>query len=230
MTYLNKVFGCLVTLGLILTLIHYTSIDLKFQSLFFIPETKLWLVSRDNLVLKFWFYKFPKIIIITYGVILIIWAAKLNLLKQNIELQKKLFFLILALVIVPLTVATLKHYSPIYCPNHISEFGGGHIFISPLEIFNYEIFFNNTGKCSPAGHASGGFALISLYFVMYAKSKKIYALIFSLIMGSVMGLYQIAKGTHYLSDTIITLAIAYLVCITLERWLLTKKHSLKLME
>ena len=114
----------------------------------------------------------------------------------------------------------LKHYSPIYCPNHINNFSGGHIYISPLKIFSEEIFFNNNGKCFPAGHASGGFALISLYFVMPTKRLKYYALSFSLLLGSIMGLYQIAKGAHYLSDTLVTLAIAYLISISLKSLLL----------
>lgn len=223
MTYIHRFIACLVVLLLTLYIIHYNNLDLKFQSLFFNPDTKLWLVARDNMILKFIFYKFPKYIIAIYGISMILWAVKLRHYKENIELQKKLLFLILVLICTPLTVALLKHYSPIYCPNFIEEFGGDKLYISPFDMFNGTIFFNNTGKCFPAGHASGGFALISLYFVMPGKASKICSLLFGLFLGWIMGLYQIAKGTHYLSDTIVTLAIAYLLCITLQQLILVKK-------
>lgn len=220
MTYLNRVITCIIILAIALTIIDYNNIDLKFQSLFFINDTKNWFINRDDSLLKFIFYKLPKYLIVSYGVILIFWLSILSFYKQQLDLQKKLLFLILALITIPLVVAMLKHYSPIYCPNHINNFSGGHIYISPLKIFSEEIFFNNNGKCFPAGHASGGFALISLYFVMPTKRLKHYALIFSLLLGWIMGLYQIAKGAHYLSDTLVTLAIAYLISISLKSLLL----------
>ena len=220
MTYLNRVITCIIILAIALTIIDYNNIDLKFQSLFFIGDTKNWFINRDDSLLKFIFYKLPKYLIVSYGVILIFWLSILSVYKQQLDLQKKLLFLILALITIPLVVAMLKHYSPIYCPNHINNFSGGHIYISPLKIFSEEIFFNNNGKCFPAGHASGGFALISLYFVMPTKRLKYYALSFSLLLGWIMGLYQIAKGAHYLSDTLVTLAIAYLISISLKSLLL----------
>lgn len=220
MTYIHRFITCIVTLLVTLAIIHYNNLDLKFQSLFFMPETKLWLVARDDMILKFFFYKLPKYFIASYGIIMILWVVKLRYYRENTELQKKILFLILILIWTPLTVAILKHYSPIYCPNFIEEFGGGKLYISPFDMFNGEIFFNHTGKCFPAGHASGGFALISLYFVLPSKALKIWSLFFSLSLGWIMGIYQIAKGTHYLSDTIVTLAIAYLLCITLQQVLL----------
>ena len=225
MTYLNRFITCIIALAITLALIHYSNLDLKFQSLFFISEGNQWLVSRDDLELKFWFYKLPKYLIGTYGVCIIFWLSKLKFDNHNIELQKKLLFLVIALILTPVVVAILKHYSPIYCPNFAKEFGGGSSYISPLDIFNYDVFFGNMGKCSPAGHASGGFALISLYFVMPTRHLKLASLSISLAIGSIMGLYQIAKGTHYLSDTIITLALAYLVCISLEKLILKKYIS-----
>ena len=226
MTYLYRFISCIIALLITLAIIHYSNLDLKFQSLFFIPETKLWLVARDNMVLKFIFYKLPKYIIASYGIILILWLTKLRFCSENVELQKKLLFLILILILTPLTVAIFKHYSPIYCPNFVEEFGGEKLYISPFDMFNEAIFFNHTGKCFPAGHASGGFALISLYFVMPSRNSKIAALSLSLSLGWIMGLYQIAKGTHYLSDTVVTLSIAYLLCISLQQILL-KKNNIK---
>lgn len=224
MTYFKRLSTCLVSLAITLTFIHYSELDLKFQSLFFNFETKEWLVSSNETFVKFIFYRFPKYCIVTYGICLIFWLTKLSIYKQNIQLQKKLFFLIITLILTPLTVSIFKHYSPIICPIHIIEFGGSKTHISPLDLFKDGVFFGNDGRCFPAGHASGGFSLIALYFVMKDKSSKFYALLGSLALGCVMGLFQMAKGVHYLSDTITSLAIAYIVCITMERYILTISH------
>ena len=55
---------------------------------------------------------------------------------------------------------------------------------------------------------------------MPTKRSKYYALFGSLSLGIIMGMYQITKGVHYLSDTIATLSIAYLVSITIQRLIL----------
>lgn len=52
---------------------------------------------------------------------------------------------------------------------------------------------------------------------MQTKSARLKALIGSVALGIIMGMYQIAKGVHFLSDTIATAAIAYLICITMQR-------------
>ncbi len=225
MSYCYKIISAVVILILSLFLIHYSNLDIKFQSLFFSSNTKLWLVDRDDVLLKFIFYKLPKYLIISYGVTAILYLVKLRVEKHDVLLQKTLLFLILALIFIPVIVATLKHYSPIYCPNVVEHFGGERIYISPFNIFADGIFLSHFGKCFPAGHASGGFALISLYFVIQQRSIKITALLFSLMLGCVMGGYQIAKGAHYLSDTITTLVISYLVCITLEQIIQPLKKS-----
>jgi membrane-associated PAP2 superfamily phosphatase len=140
--------------------------------------------------------------------------------NEHFELQRKILFLILSLILIPVTVALLKHYSPIYCPNHIQEFGGGSFYISPLDIFSLDVFLNNHGKCFPAGHASGGFALISLYFVNKRLILRRIILVLTLCLGWIMGMYQIAKGAHFLSDTLVTLAISYMICLILSEYLL----------
>ena len=162
-----------------------------------------------------------------YGILLLITLVTLKINNKNTLLQKKLLYLASTLILIPLTVATLKHYSPINCPVHIKEFGGGGLYISPLDIFDNGIFFSNNGKCFPAGHASGGFALISLFFAIEDKKYKYIALFSTIILGSIMGLYQIAKGAHFLSDTIFTMSVSFLICITLKEIIFSKMNDTK---
>ena len=223
MTYSKRLFNCLMALAIILILIHYSDLDIKFQSLFFNFETKAWWIDKNDQAIKFIFYRLPKYCIVIYGICLIGWAF----FEKDKIIRKKIFFLISSLVLIPLTVALLKHYSPIICPVHIVEFGGDAKHISPLDIFKEGVFFKNNGKCFPAGHASGGFSMLALYFVMQTRRSKLIALLGGLTLGAIMGMYQITKGVHYLSDTVATLAIAYIICITMERLFLSDGNNIR---
>jgi membrane-associated PAP2 superfamily phosphatase len=215
--FLTRLLFSITALFFALAIIHYNNIDIRFQSLFFDFDSNSWLISRDNQILKFIFYRMPKYLIITYGLSLIIYLICNK--NADLILKKKITFLIFALIITPVVVAIIKHYSPIYCPYNIKEFYGCCIYISPLDVFKHEFFTPNIGKCFPAGHASGGFALMSLYFVISKTELRKSSLILSLALGWIMGFYQIAKGAHYLSDTLFTMTVAYIVSISLLRLL-----------
>ncbi len=213
--FYKKLFTCLLGWSLALISLHYTGLDLKFQSLFYDFTEKHWMIKVDDLTYKMIFYKFPKICIVAYGVFILLKLIYLKIRKVDQDTQKKLLYLVLSLISVPVVVAIFKHYSPVVCPSRIVEFGGDKAYVSPLDVFAKNIVFNGLGKCFPAGHASGGFALISLYFVAKNRKNKKIALVGSLLLGTIMGMYQIAKGMHYLSDTFTTLVIAYLISFSL---------------
>jgi membrane-associated PAP2 superfamily phosphatase len=79
-------------------------------------------------------------------------------------------------------------------------------------------------SCWPAGHASGGFALLSLFFLFKSRRNKIFALIFGLSVGWMMGLYKMLIGDHFLSHTIITMILAWLIILVIAK-IVNKKES-----
>lgn len=224
MSYLNKVLLSLLILLLSLAIIHYNGFDLNFQALFYNKISSSWLVDRNDQTMKLIFYKLPKYLLMIYGIIMIIWLIKLKIYsKPDYKLEKTLLFLICSLIFVPLIIASLKHYSPLYCPNHIINFGGWAHYISLFDALNEHVFFSNTGKCFPAGHASGGFSLISLFFVMPTKKSRYLSLSFAIFIGWTMGFYQIAKGAHFLSDTLTSMILAYIICLSLHSLIFRRK-------
>ena len=76
--------------------------------------------------------------------------------------------------------------------------------------------------CWPAGHASGGFALLSLYFFFKSKRKRRVAIITALIVGWAMGLYKMLIGDHFLSHTVITMLIAWLLILIIAKAVLRR--------
>jgi len=73
-------------------------------------------------------------------------------------------------------------------------------------------------KCWPAGHASGGFALLSLFFLFKSRKNKKIAIITALSVGWAMGLYKMVIGDHFLSHTIITMMLAWLIVLIIAKF------------
>jgi membrane-associated PAP2 superfamily phosphatase len=72
-------------------------------------------------------------------------------------------------------------------------------------------------KCYPAGHASGGFALMSLFFLFKTYKNRIIALLFAFVIGWSMGVYKMLIGHHYLSHTVITMILSWLLILAIYK-------------
>jgi len=72
-------------------------------------------------------------------------------------------------------------------------------------------------SCWPAGHASGGFALLSLFFLFKTKKNRYIALIGALTVGWSMGVYKMLIGDHFLSHTILTMILAWLIVLVIKK-------------
>ena len=66
-------------------------------------------------------------------------------------------------------------------------------------------------QCFPAGHASGGFALMALYFLFKSKRNRRYGLVSGIVTGWIMGSYKMFIGDHFLSHTLVTMISAWLI-------------------
>lgn len=132
--------------------------------------------------------------------------------------DKRWLFLSTSLLLVPSIIAALKSRSLQMCPWDLSPFGGE---------FTYHALFDAGGVaghgCSPAGHASAGYALLAFYFFWRETSplKARYALIAGLALGSAMGLSQMVRGAHFLSHNLSTLWWSWFFLLMLDaafRW------------
>ena len=84
---------------------------------------------------------------------------------------------------------------------------------------DYDFTVHKRGHGFPAGHASGGFALMILFFCFKKKKYKIAGLCLGLAAGWGMGLYQMWRGEHFLSHTLCTLFAAWLMCLLLAAFM-----------
>jgi membrane-associated PAP2 superfamily phosphatase len=199
-------------LFLILTFImiffEFSNADVFIQNFFFNKKTNVWIIGEHlkyYYALKWVFYKGIKGVIIIFGIIQIISAIINYRKKKNI---KKNLFIVFSLAFIPLTVAGLKQITNVYCPYELNIYNGDKPYVKLFE--KYPDNIKTKGKGFPAGHASGGFALMCLFFVM--KRKK-HGFMIGFFTGWIMGLYQMMRGAHFLSHTIVSMWIAWFILI-----------------
>lgn len=121
---------------------------------------------------------------------------------------KRWLWLLLAQLAAALCVNLLKsHTSPI-CPWDTLRFGGK--LMEPAFAFTTQA---HSGHCFPAGHPSGGWALLAwAYFLLESRpgwSRIVLCLV--LVLGALMGWVQIARGAHLLSHVLWSLWVCWLV-------------------
>lgn len=208
-----KIWPTVVAL-LILTLVGFelTDWDLWVQDFFYRKDTQDWLIPRREFWSRAVFYTGPKVLIIAGGVTLIILLVGPARWRNRWQVNRRqLGVVVLTLAIVPSFVGQLKDITGVYCPWDIRRYGGDVPYIRVFENHPPHDRPLYAGRGFPAGHASGGFALVALMTLARTKRQKGAALAVAFFMGWVMGTYQIAKGAHYVSHTFVTMWLAWLI-------------------
>ena len=127
-------------------------------------------------------------------------------------------YLLLALLSPPLIVLLMKSTLPVDCPWDLQRYGG---------TFSYDGLFSSgwsVGRsgCFPAGHASGGYAWIALFFYFRATRPALQwrALAIALGVGAVFGICQQLRGAHFLSHDVWTLVVCWTFSYVLSHTML----------
>jgi membrane-associated PAP2 superfamily phosphatase len=174
------------------------AVDRWFQGLFW--DGKAWLIPHGQALGDALAYRGPKALIIIWAVLLILAAIFARRVRM-----RALFFLA-CLAVVPIVSTQLRAVTNMATPLELTTYGGAyeHLLLFEAKPTGYP------SHAFPAGHASGGFALMGLYWVLGTRRWRGLAL--GLFVGSWMGFYQIARGEHFLSHTLATAALAWLLC------------------
>ncbi|MDD3149328.1 MAG: phosphatase PAP2 family protein [Candidatus Gastranaerophilales bacterium] len=191
---------------------EFSNTDVFIQNFFFNRKTNTWIIGEHlngYQILKLIFYKGIKGVLIIFGITQIVLTIINYKAKKD---MKKNIFIIFSLSLIPLTVAGLKQVTNVYCPYELNIYNGNKLYIKLLEKSSHNLKIK--GKGFPAGHASGGFSLMCLFFIM---KRKILGFMIGFFTGWTMGLYQMMRGAHFLSHTIISLWIAWFLILFLKK-------------
>lgn len=214
---------------LILSILFFgiTETDILVQSQWYNPLTKQWLVDPNDEFLKFIFYDGLKRLLIIIAVLLLLLLSvgwKKTWLRPY---RKGLIIVILSSLLIPFAVGSLKALTNMPCPKSISTFGGKYPHTCVWEKYGESECLLEKQKCWPAGHASGGFALLSLVFLVHQRRNKILVIVLSMIVGWSMGSYKMIIGDHFLSHTVITMILAWLIILIIAKVVYSPKWEKK---
>ena len=196
---------------------QFTNSDIMIQNYFYNFETKSWLIDKDEPILKLFLYDGLKQGLIIFGVfilILLIFFRKYEFVK---EYKKGLIILLLSSIFVPTIVGSLKAITNTPCPCNIEHFGGEYPDIKVFDKYPEDFIQKSKAKCWPAGHASGGFALMAFFFFFKNPRNQFFGLIGAITLGWSMGTYKMLLGDHFLSHTIITMILAWIIILTIVK-------------
>jgi membrane-associated PAP2 superfamily phosphatase len=201
---------------LIATIIFFglSPLDGQMQDRLFDVASGTWMVDKQLEPYKFIFYTGLKKAIILVGVAILFFYLYAKFSGKFKSYHKGLLIVVISSVLVPAVVGGLKKTTNMPCPHAEMRYGGEVIEHVPVwERYTDANRPADHKECWPAGHASGGFALLSLFFLFHKRSNRWIALGGALVVGWTMGIYKMMVGDHFFSHTMITMVLAWLLVL-----------------
>ncbi len=215
----NKaIFATIALLASVLALFECTNIDLAIQDCFYNFAEQRWLVSDHDRLLHFWFYDLPKVLLWLFVLFLfwkLAWPPRWPRELRR-RTRRHAQFLLACIICVPGTVSILKKTTGVLYPYKIERYGGTQPYRNLIASIP-RVPGQPRGRGWPAGHASGGFALMGLYFVGRTRRERLLGLGLGLGSGWTLGTYQMLRGTHYMSHTVVSMLLGWLIIQCLAR-------------
>jgi membrane-associated PAP2 superfamily phosphatase len=128
-------------------------------------------------------------------------------------------YIALSMILAIGCVGALKAISNVDCPWDVQGFGGQAPY---LGLFDARPESLPRAKCFPGAHSASGFALMALYFSLRDRKLRVAraALMLGLLVGCVFSFGQQARGAHFLSHDLASVAVVWWVLLGVytARW------------
>jgi len=201
---------------LALAVFEGTSLDLLVQDRFY-DAAGGWRVDRNAPLPKLIFYEGPKVVLGVIGAVLLVCIAVPASRSARLPCSRRdAAFLLVCIALIPITAWLLKKTTGVFSPWMIERYGGEQPYRTLLESIPH-VAGRARGRGFPAAHCSGAFALMGLYFVGKGRVARWLGLVCGLAAGWVVGVYQILKGAHYLSHTVVTMILTWMIILVVAR-------------
>ena len=189
-------------------------LDFQIQAWFW--DGRDWLIPKD----AGWFHQLaytgPKVALYAFALWLL-WVMAVPAQAPAGMGRRRAAYVFLCLAVIPLVCTQLRSVTHMATPRDLQVYGAvapnawPHLLLFDVKPLGYP------SHAFPAGHASGGFALLALAFAGDTPGSRRRGLLIGLAYGGAMGLYQLARGEHFLSHTLATAAVAWLIAAALAR-------------
>ncbi|WP_105104290.1 phosphatase PAP2 family protein [Microbulbifer pacificus] len=199
-------------LGLTILLCELTSIDLWIQDRFYLSEAARWVIDKHDTFLRLLFYTGPKrvlSVLVVLSLVAVMSSGKIPLAHKH---KAGIWIVLISTVLTVALVGFLKGITHVPCPSQLTLYGGS---------YPYSTFWMPTlssgqaahARCFPAGHASGGFALLSLAFLFQRRAYRWIGFGVGMGLGWALGVYKMAIGDHFLSHTLVTMCLSWIISV-----------------
>ena len=119
----------------VIVLFQFSDLDIFVQNFFYNFESKTWLINKDKPILKFFLYDGLKTGLIIFAVLILL-ALVIFRKKPLIQKYKKgLIIVLLAAILVPLLIGSLKAITNTPCPCNIVNFNGKYPDIKVFDLY-----------------------------------------------------------------------------------------------
>jgi membrane-associated PAP2 superfamily phosphatase len=115
-----------------------------------------------------------------------------------------------------LFIPAIKHFSTTSCPWDLAEFGGP---AHPVSHWRWGVADGGGGHCFPSGHAVAAVGFFGQYFLWrpHQMRRALGWLGAVLAVGVLFGLAQLARGAHFVSHTLWSAALCWLIALTVAQ-------------
>jgi len=163
----------------------------------------------DDAVLVLWLHEVPRFLSWLCLAVLVAAVRWPFALLRRLTRRERIQLALTALVSV-VAVSLLKNSSRTSCPWDVAEFGGTARYVSH---WAWTVHDGGPGRCFPAGHASAAFAYLGGWFVLRRSMPRAawVWLAMAACFGLVLGLAQQWRGAHYMSHTLWTAWVCWVV-------------------
>lgn len=137
-------------------------------------------------------------------------AIAFSHLSQSVRPYRKgLYYVLVSALITVAIVNLMKEYSAQDCPWDLARYGGENRYVS---LFAEPIAGQSSGGCFPAGHASGAYCWLGLFFLArrFRPQWRFKVLGGVLSLGVTFGIAQQLRGAHFVSHDLWTLYIGWM--------------------
>ncbi len=193
--------------------------DLQLADAIFLWEGGAWM--RRDWLLAAVIHDGGRILVISLLLALIVALAGSFMSAYLQPYRDGLVYLFTVILLSLALINIVKAISGVPCPWSITRYGGSELFRDIWSGFDF------TGGCFPAGHASGGYAWVALYFFarVYFPRWRFFGLVVGMCLGLVFGVGQQLRGAHFLSHDIWTVTICWYVSLIGYLWFFRGKLS-----
>ncbi|EZQ15632.1 MAG: membrane-associated PAP2 superfamily phosphatase [Halopseudomonas sp.] len=195
-------------------------LDVAISNLFYQPGEGF--IGRHSFFLEDILHDRAKQAVIVIGVLAIV-GFLLSLLPTRLRVYRRsLGYLVLAMALCTSLVTPLKALTNVHCPWSLQQYGGDQVHTPLLGVRPPS---DKAGRCWPGGHASSGFSLLALFFLLRDRRPRAArtALIVALTLGAIFSIGRTMQGAHFMSHNLWTLLFDWCISLLCYRLILYRQ-------